>query len=125
MRRILIAGAALAALAATPVMAQTGRGGGNPGGNIGGNTGNNTQEQKPVAPNALGTNGAERLKPGTNQTTSAGLNEGEARAKLEANGFSNVSRLSIGPDGLWHGVATKGSTPMNVGLDHSGNVVVD
>ena len=49
--------------------------------------------------------------------------EGQAKSKIEANGYTNVSDLKKDDNGVWTGTATKGSQKVNVKLDFQGNVV--
>ena len=48
--------------------------------------------------------------------------EGEARARLEKNGYSQVTGLMQDEKSVWHAKATKGGQPVNVSLDYQGNV---
>lgn len=48
--------------------------------------------------------------------------EGVARARIEANGFSNVSPLIKDDDGIWRGHAMRNGQQVNVALDYQGNV---
>jgi hypothetical protein len=48
--------------------------------------------------------------------------EGQARSRIEANGFSSVTDLSKDADGVWHGKATKDGRQAQVWLDYRGNV---
>ena len=56
--------------------------------------------------------------PGANSFT-----EGQAKSKIEASGFTNVSALKKDDNGVWTGSATKGGQKVNVKLDFQGNVV--
>jgi hypothetical protein len=56
--------------------------------------------------------------PGANSFT-----EGQAKSKIEASGFTNVSALKKDENGVWTGSATKGGKKVNVKLDFQGNVV--
>ena len=56
--------------------------------------------------------------PGANSFT-----EGQAKSKIEANGYTNVSSLKKDDNGVWTGSATKGNQKVNVKLDFQGNVV--
>jgi hypothetical protein len=47
---------------------------------------------------------------------------GEARSRIEKNGFSHVTGLTKDSSGVWHGQADKGGTKMAVWLDYKGNV---
>jgi hypothetical protein len=48
--------------------------------------------------------------------------EGEARRRIESNGYSNVSGLTKDGNGVWRGNAQKGSQQAQVWLDYKGNV---
>ncbi len=56
--------------------------------------------------------------PGANSFT-----ESQARSRLEAQGYSNVSVLAKDNQSIWRGKATKDGTPVNVALDYQGNIV--
>ena len=47
---------------------------------------------------------------------------GEARSRLQRNGFSNVKGLSKDHNGVWRGEAQKGGSPTSVWLDYKGNI---
>ena len=49
--------------------------------------------------------------------------QSEAKARIERQGFSNVSNLVKDHDGVWRGHATKGGQRVAVALDYEGNVV--
>jgi len=49
--------------------------------------------------------------------------EGEAKSRIEARGFTNVTQLRKDDDGIWRGQATQNGAPVAVGLDYQGNVV--
>ena len=49
--------------------------------------------------------------------------EGEAKSRIESNGFSNVSQLAKDDDGVWRGRAMKDGREVAVSLDYQGNVV--
>jgi hypothetical protein len=46
---------------------------------------------------------------------------GEAKSRLEKNGFSNVSGLTKDDNGVWRGSAQKGGSATTVWLDYKGN----
>ena len=48
---------------------------------------------------------------------------GQAKSRIESNGFSQVSDLKKDDSGVWRGKATKGGKAVNVTLDFQGNVV--
>jgi hypothetical protein len=47
---------------------------------------------------------------------------GEAKSRIEKNGFSNVGGLTKDDNGVWRGTAQKGGNQTNVWLDYKGNV---
>ena len=49
--------------------------------------------------------------------------EGEAKSRIESNGFSDVSGLAKDDDGVWRGKAMKDGKRVAVSLDYQGNVV--
>jgi putative membrane protein len=55
--------------------------------------------------------------PGANSFT-----EGQAKSKIESQGYTNVSGLKKDNNGIWTGSATKGGNKVNVRLDFQGNV---
>jgi hypothetical protein len=48
--------------------------------------------------------------------------EAEARARLVAQGFRNVSQLVKRADGLWHGTALRNAVPVSVTVDADGEI---
>jgi hypothetical protein len=51
--------------------------------------------------------------------------EGEARSRLEANGYTNVTDLRKDDQSVWHGMAMKGGTSVRVALDYQGTIVAN
>jgi hypothetical protein len=49
--------------------------------------------------------------------------EGQAKERIAAAGFTNVSALAKDKDGIWRGKASKAGTMQDVSLDYQGNVV--
>jgi hypothetical protein len=49
--------------------------------------------------------------------------EGEAKSRIESNGFSDVSGLAKDDDGVWRGKAMRDGRRVEVSLDYQGNVV--
>jgi len=47
---------------------------------------------------------------------------GEAKSRIEKNGFSNIGDLTKDDNGVWHGSAQKGGNTTTVWLDYKGNV---
>lgn len=56
--------------------------------------------------------------PGANSFT-----EGQAKSRLEANGYSNVTGLKKDKDGVWKGTATNAGAKVDVSVDYRGNIV--
>jgi hypothetical protein len=48
--------------------------------------------------------------------------EGQAKSRIEAAGYSNVSDLQKDNDGVWRGKADKAGTKADVSVDFQGNV---
>jgi hypothetical protein len=66
--------------------------------------------------------------PNTNNAgaPAAGANsftEGQAKSRIEAAGYTNVTALKKDKDGVWRGQGTKGGKSQDVSLDYQGNVV--
>ena len=55
--------------------------------------------------------------PGANSFT-----EGQAKSRIESQGFTNVSGLTKDDQGVWRGKATKDGKNVNVALDFHGDV---
>ena len=64
--------------------------------------------------NAIDSSG---VTPGANSFT-----ETQARSRLRKNGYSQVSGLTKGSDGIWRGSATKNGAAVHVSLDYRGHV---
>ena len=45
-----------------------------------------------------------------------------AQKRIEQDGYKGVQNLQKGSDGLWHGTAMRGNTPVQVTVDRSGRV---
>ena len=48
--------------------------------------------------------------------------ESQAKSRIEAAGFTNVSGLAKDKDGIWRGKASKAGAMTTVSLDYQGNV---
>jgi len=84
------------------------------------------QSQNPPASQGPG-NSAINRSDGTNPAAPiAGANsftEGQAKSRIESNGYSNVTALQKDDAGVWRGKAQKDGKPVEVSLDFQGNVV--
>ena len=65
-------------------------------------------------------NNASRPVAGANSFT-----EGEAKSRIEARGFANVSELTKDDQGIWRGKAQQNGRNVDVALDFQGNVFAD
>lgn len=122
MRRILPILVAVSALSAGAALAQTGSGTMNNSGSTGmsgSSTGSGQQGGRNEAVNTDSTQSTTGAPaPGANSFT-----EGEARRRIESNGFQNVMDLRKDDQGIWRGKATKDGKQTPVALDYRGNVV--
>ena len=85
------------------------------------------QIQKQIPPAADGpSNPAVRTEEGNIAAAPvAGANsftEGEAKSRIEARGFANVSELKKDDQGIWRGKAMRNGRNVDVALDFQGNV---
>ena len=64
-----------------------------------------------------GTRTAATPQPGANSFT-----EGQARSRIEAAGFTDVTELQKDDQGIWRGRASQGGRQVSVALDFTGNV---
>ena len=55
--------------------------------------------------------------PGANSFT-----EGQAKSRLEANGYSNVTALKKDDNGVWRGSAMHSGAQVSVSVDYRGNI---
>jgi opacity protein-like surface antigen len=102
MRRTMI-GMTFVTLLMTPVLAQN-----PPAQNEPGNRAINSRDQ----------NNANNPVAGANSFT-----EGQAKSRIESNGYANVSNLRKDDQGVWRGKAQKDGKTMDVSLDFQGNVI--
>jgi len=57
------------------------------------------------------------VEPGANSFT-----EGQARSRIESQGFSNVTELRKDDQGIWRGEATRDGKSISVSVDYKGTV---
>jgi opacity protein-like surface antigen len=60
--------------------------------------------------------------PGAPVAGANSFTEGQAKSRIESNGFSNVAELRKDDQGVWRGKATKDGRTVAVSLDFQGNV---
>jgi len=87
-------------------------------------------DRQTTAPAAEGPqNPAVRTEQGNNATRPvAGANsftEGEAKSRIEAKGYANVTELKKDDQGIWRGKAQQNGRNVTVALDYQGNVFAD
>jgi hypothetical protein len=70
------------------------------------------------AVNTTGANNANAPVAGANSFT-----EGQAKSRIEAGGYSEVSELKKDDNGVWRGKAKKEGKAVDVSLDFQGNVI--
>jgi hypothetical protein len=51
--------------------------------------------------------------------------EGQAKSRIEAAGYTDVSGLVKDKDGIWRGKASKAGATMTVSLDYQGNITAN
>lgn len=62
------------------------------------------------------------VNPGAPVAGANSFTEGQAKSRMEAAGYSDVTGLVKDGDGVWHGKASKAGTTSDVTLDFQGNV---
>jgi hypothetical protein len=60
--------------------------------------------------------------PGAPVAGSNSFTEGQAKSRIESNGYSNISELRKDDSGVWRGKAMKDGRSVGVSLDFQGNV---
>lgn len=82
-----------------------------------------TQPGTVLQPNAAGA--PMKAVPGAPLAGANSFTESQAKARLEANGFTNVTGLKKDDGSIWRGQATKDGKPVSVALDYQGNIVAN
>ena len=83
-------------------------------------------QSTPTPPSSKPSSVATSATPAPAMAPVAGANsftEGQARKRLEDQGYTNVTGLKKDDQSIWRGTATKGGASMAVALDYQGNVV--
>lgn len=60
--------------------------------------------------------------PGAPAAGANSFTEGQAKSRLEGNGFSNISGLTKDQQGVWRGKGSKGGKTVDVSVDYQGNI---
>ncbi len=68
-------------------------------------------------------NRSDQNNPGAPVAGANSFTEGQAKSRLEQNGFTNISGLKKDDQGVWRGRASKNGKDVSVGLDFQGNIV--
>ena len=71
-----------------------------------------------VSTQSMGTQTNSAPLPGANSFTKA-----QARDRIQAHGYTNVTALKLDAQSIWRGKAMKNGALVNVALDYKGNVV--
>jgi hypothetical protein len=100
--RTLLSSVALAALIAGSALAATA---------------NDNAPSNPAVKTSEGNN------PGAPAAGANSFTMNQAKARIEARGYGNVTGLAKDDKGLWHGKAMKDGKSADVALDYQGNVV--
>jgi hypothetical protein len=66
---------------------------------------------------------SDETTPGAPVAGANSFTESQARSRIEAHGYSNVSGLAKDDQGIWHATASKGGRQTQVALDYQGNLV--
>lgn len=74
-------------------------------------------------PNNKAVNSKTGNNPGAPVAGANSFTEGQAKSRIEAKGYSNVSGLKKDDKGVWRGTAMRDGKSINVSLDFEGNVV--
>ena len=81
--------------------------------------------QNPPAKSGPGNNAINSSDQKNSNAPVAGANsftEGQAKSRLEANGYTNVTGLKKDDNGVWKGTATNAGAQVNVSVDYRGNI---
>lgn len=74
-------------------------------------------------PPAISTSNADSKTAAAPVAGANSFTESEARSRLEAHGYTNVSGLQKDAKSIWRGTATKNGQSVRVALDYQGNIV--
>jgi len=127
--RLAIATIAAVAAFSAPALAQTAVGPGGQSLNTQNSGAPVVQPNQAGSPNAEQSNPAVNVKPadspestGAVQPGANSFTEGQARSRIEAQGYQSVSELRKDDQGIWRGRAMQNGATVNVMLDFKGNV---
>jgi hypothetical protein len=72
---------------------------------------------------AANTDSKAKMDPNAPLEGANSFTEGQAKDRIVAAGYSDVSKLEKDDKGIWRGTATQGGNKINVAVDYQGNVV--
>ena len=84
-----------------------------------------TPAQQPSESSTPAIKTTEGNNPGAPVAGANSFTEGQAKSRIEARGFSNVSGLAKDDKGIWRGTAMQNGKSVKVSLDFQGNVVAN
>ena len=76
-----------------------------------------TDQSNPAVATTSNANDSAAPAKGSNSFT-----EGQAKDRIAQRGYTNVAELKKDDNGVWHGIAQHGGSPVQVWLDYKGNV---
>lgn len=76
-----------------------------------------------TSPSNSAINTTDAPKPAAPVVGANSFTEGQAKSRIQAAGYTNVSELRKDDQGVWRGKAAKGGKTVDVSLDFQGNVV--
>jgi hypothetical protein len=83
----------------------------------------NAPAANPEAPANPAINRSDANNPGAPAAGANSFTEGQAKSRLEKDGYTEISELAKDGDGLWRGKAKKDGRLMEVAVDYQGNIV--
>lgn len=81
------------------------------------------QTANPQAPSNPAVNTQEANNPGAPAPGANSFTEAQARTRIEARGYTNVSGLTKDTNGVWRGTATRDGKNQQIAVDYQGNVI--
>ena len=77
----------------------------------------------PMVSPMVSTTSPDSTNPGAPVAGANSFTEAQARSRLEAHGYTDVSGLTEDDQSIWRGKATKDGSVVNIALDYQGNIV--
>jgi hypothetical protein len=79
----------------------------------------------PANPPVISTTSPDSKNPAAPIAGANSFTEAQARSRIEADGYVNVTELKKDDNSIWRGKATKGGISVDVALDYQGNIVAN